>query len=66
MIEKDLRVWDIVNYDGNLVVVTEIDFTGKATITRGNGSTTHIHKDFLKNAVVGNIAEEIKVRLRSK
>lgn len=30
MEERNLKVWDIVEYDKQLVVVTEIDFTGKS------------------------------------
>lgn len=62
--ERELKVWDVVEYDGNLVVVTEIDFTNRATVTRVNGSVTHIKADFLKRHVKYNIAPLIKTRLK--
>lgn len=64
MEERNLKVWDIVEYDKQLVVVTEIDFTGKAAVTRANGGVTHINKDFLQNHIKGNIAGMIAERLK--
>ena len=58
-----LRVWDIGQYEGELVVVTEIDLSGTATVTRVNGSVTHIHQDFLKNHIKGNVSTEVAQKI---
>ena len=66
MSERELKVWDIVKYGGQNVVVTDIDFTGKATTTRADGSTTRIKKEFIENHVVGNISDAISRNIHGK
>lgn len=58
----EVKVWDVVDYEGDKVVVTKIDFRDQATVTRGNGNATQINKDFLKPTGI-NIASLVNKKL---
>lgn len=60
--KREVKVWDVVDYEEDKVVVTKIDFRGQATVTRGNGNATQIDKVFLKPTGI-NIASLVNKKL---